>query len=119
MYTYGDGWIIPKGSADPAAAWDIISNLTGATGDRDVYTNLFVVWLCVNGPVSPQMEDWPLFQTEVIGQCPGYQEIFLKDLFESDQYLYPAKIPTSSSYQALLGAEWEKARLGQKSPQER
>jgi len=25
MYTYGDGWIIPKGSKDPAAAWDIIS----------------------------------------------------------------------------------------------
>ncbi len=118
MYTYGDGWIIPKGSASPAAAWDIISNLTGATGDRDVYTNLFVVWQCVNGPVSPQMIDWPLFRSDVIGKCPGYEEVFLKDLFDSDQYLFPAKIPTSSSYQALFGAEWEKARLGQKTPQE-
>jgi multiple sugar transport system substrate-binding protein len=118
MYTYGDGWIIPKGSKDPAAAWDIISNLTGATGDRDVYTNLFVVWQCVNGPVSPAMVDWPLFKTDVIGKCPGYQEVFLEDLFKSDQYLFPAKIPTSDSYGALLSAEWEKARLGQKSPQE-
>jgi multiple sugar transport system substrate-binding protein len=118
MYTYGDGWIIPKGSKDPAAAWDIISTLTGATGDRDVYTSLFVVWLCVNGPVSPQMIDWPKFKTEVSGQCPGYEEIFLKDLFNSEQYLFPPKIPTSSSYTSLFSAEWEKARLGQKSPQE-
>jgi len=118
MYTYGDGWIIPKGGKEPAAAWEIISAMTGATGDRDVYTGLFMVWQCVNGPVSTQMADWPKFKTEVIGQCPGYQEIFLKDLFNADQYLYPAKIPTSDSYAALLGAEWEKARVGQKAPKE-
>ena len=118
MNTYGDGWIIPKGGKEPAAAWDIISTMTGATGDRDVYTGLFMVWQCVNGPVSPMMVDWAKFKTEVIGQCPGYQEIFLKDLFNSDYYLYPSKIPTSDSYNSLLGAEWEKARLGQKTPKE-
>lgn len=118
MYTYGDGWIIPKGSKDPNAAWEIISSMTGATGDRDVYTSLFEVWQCVNGPVSKQMEDWPAFKTGVMDQCPGYQEVFLKDLFESDQYLYPPKIPTSNSYTSLLGTEWEKARLGQKSAKE-
>ena len=118
MYTYGDGWIIPKGTKEAAAAWDIISTMTGATGNRDVYTSLFVVWQCVNGPVSPSMIDWPKFKTEVSGQCPGYEDIFLKDLFESDQYLYPPKIPTSASYASLLGTECEKARLGQKSPKE-
>jgi len=118
MYTYGDGWIIPKGGKEPGAAWEIISTMTGATGDRDVYTNLFMIWQCVNGPVSPQMADWPKFKAEVIGKCPGYQEIFLKDLFNSEQYLYPPKIPTSSSYASLFDAEWEKARLGQKAPKE-
>ena len=58
--------------------------MTGATGDRDVYTNLFMIWQCVNGPVSPAMADWPKFKTEVIGKCPGYQEVFLKDLFDSE-----------------------------------
>jgi hypothetical protein len=53
-----------------------------------------------------------------MGACPGYQDVFLQDLFHSDQYLYPPKIPTSNSYQALMDSEWEKARLGQKSPQE-
>ena len=46
------------------------------------------------------------------------QEIFLQDLFHSDYYLYPPKIPTSSSYNSMMGAEWEKARLGQKTPAE-
>ena len=118
MYTYGDGWIIPKGSKDPNAAWEIISSMTGATGDRDVYTSLFTTWLCVNGPVSPEMTTWPKFKSDVIGACPGYEEIFLADLFKSDYYLYPPKIPTSASYQSMMGAEWEKARLGQKAPQE-
>jgi multiple sugar transport system substrate-binding protein len=118
MYTYGDGWIIPKGSKDPAAAWDIISTLTGATGNRDVYSSLFSVWQCVNGPVSPAMLDYPKFQTDVIAKCPGYDTIFLKDLFQSDQYLFPPKIPTSASYLALFDTEWEKARLGQKTPQQ-
>jgi len=118
MYTYGDGWIIPRGSQDPAAAWEIISTMTGATGNRDVYTSLFTTWLCVNGPVSEAMTEWPKFKEEVIGACPGYQEVFLQDLFHSDQYLYPPKIPTSDSYNALMNAEWEKARLGEKDPQE-
>lgn len=118
MYTYGDGWIIPVGSKDPKAAWEIISAMTGATGDRDVYTSLFITWLCVNGPVSTEMTTWPKFKDEVIGACPGYEEIFLADLFESDYYLYPPKIPTSASYQSMMGAEWEKARLGEKTPQE-
>jgi multiple sugar transport system substrate-binding protein len=118
MYTYGDGWIVPKGSPDAEAAWEIIGTMTGATGDKDVYTALFTTWLCVNGPVSSEMEEWPKFQEEVIGQCPGYQEIFLRDLFDSDQYLYPPKIPTSDSYLSMMGSEWEKARLGEKSPQE-
>jgi multiple sugar transport system substrate-binding protein len=118
MYTYGDGWIIPKGTKEVSAAWDIIGTMTGATGDRDVYTSLFMVWQCVNGPVSPTMIDWPKFKTEVSGKCPGYEEIFLKDLFNSDQYLYPPKIPTSASYASLLTTECEKARLGQKSPKE-
>ncbi len=118
MYTYGDGWIIPVGSKDPSAAWDIISVLTGATGDRDVYTNLFKVWLCVNGPVSASMKDHPTFQKDVMAKCPGYGEVFLSDLFDSDQYLYPPKIPTSSSYQSLLGSEAEKVRLGQKAAKE-
>ena len=118
MYTYGDGWIVPAGSPDPSAAWEIISTMTGAIGNRDVYTSLFTTWLCVNGPVSESMTEWPLFQSDVIGSCPGYQEVFLDDLFNSDQYLYPPKVPTSSSYMSLMGAEWEKARLGEKSPQE-
>ncbi|MEM7134774.1 MAG: extracellular solute-binding protein [Chloroflexota bacterium] len=118
MYTYGDGWIVPAGSPDPNAAWEIISTMTGATGNRDVYTSLFTTWLCVNGPVSESMTEWPSFQSDVIGACPGYEEIFLADLFASDQYLYPPKVPTSSSYMSMMGAEWEKARLGEKSPQE-
>jgi len=118
MYTYGDGWIVPKGSKDPGAAWEIIGTMTGATGDKDVYTSLFTTWLCVNGPVSESMKDWPKFRDEVIGACPGYQEIFWQDLFHSDYYLYPPKIPTSSSYSSMMDAEWEKARLGQKTPEE-
>lgn len=118
MYTYGDGWIVPLGSPDPSAAWEIISTMTGATGNRDVYTSLFTTWLCVNGPVSQTMTEWPSFQSDVMGACPGYQEIFLDDLFNSDQYLYPPKVPTSSSYMSLMGAEWEKARLGEKTAQE-
>jgi multiple sugar transport system substrate-binding protein len=118
MYTYGDGWIMPVGCPDPASTWDLISNMTGATGDRDVYTSLFQVWLCVNGPVSSSMEEHPTFQTEVMDKCPGYQEIFLRDLFDSDYYLYPPKLPTSDSYASLMDAEAEKARLGEKSPQE-
>jgi multiple sugar transport system substrate-binding protein len=118
MYTYGDGWIIPKGSKNPTAAWDIISTLTGATGNRDVYSSLFSVWQCVNGPVSPSMLDYPKFKSDVIAKCPGYDTVFLQDLFKSDQYLFPPKIPTSASYLSLFDTEWEKARLGQKTPQE-
>jgi multiple sugar transport system substrate-binding protein len=118
MYTYGDGWIVPVGSPDPAAAWEIISVMTGATGDKDVYTSLFTTWLCVNGPSSKSMTEWPKFQTEVMGACPGYAEVFLADLYDSDYYLYPPKIPTSSSYASLMDAEWEKVRLGQKGAQE-
>jgi ABC-type glycerol-3-phosphate transport system substrate-binding protein len=118
MYTYGDGWIVPVGSSDPAAAWDIIGAMTGATGDKDVYTSLFTTWLCVNGPSSQSMTEWPTFQTEVMGECPGYEEVFLTDLYDSDYYLYPPKIPTSSSYASLMDAEWEKVRLGQKGAQE-
>lgn len=118
MYTYGDGWIVPVGSSDPAAAWDIIGAMTGATGDKDVYTSLFTTWLCVNGPSSQSMTEWPTFQTEVMGACPGYEEVFLTDLYDSDYYLYPPKIPTSSSYASLMDAEWEKVRLGQKGAQE-
>jgi ABC-type glycerol-3-phosphate transport system substrate-binding protein len=118
MYTYGDGWIMPKGCPDVESSWEIIGTLTGATGDKDVYTSLFTTWQCVNGPVSKQMLDWPAFKDKVIGACPGYQEIFLKDLFESDYYLYPPKIPTSASYQSMMGSEWEKARLGEKTPKE-
>lgn len=114
MYTYGDGWIIPTGSQNPSAAWEIISTLTGAIGDRDVYTSLFTTWQCVNGPVSRSMEEHPTFQTEVMGKCPGYQEVFLTDLFDSDYYLYPPKIPTSDSYASLLGSEAQKVWLGEK-----
>lgn len=117
-YTYGDGWIVPTGSPNPTAAWEIISAMTGATGNKDVYTSLFTTWLCVNGPVSQSMETWPLFESDVIGACPGYQEVFLSDLFDSDYYLYPPKIPTSASYAALLGAEAEKVRLGQQGVEE-
>ena len=92
--------------------------MRGAIGDRDVYTSLFTTWLCVNGPVSQTMTEWPTFRSDVIGACPGYEEIYLDDLFNSDQYLYPPKVPTSSSYMSLMGAEWEKSRLGQKTPQE-
>ena len=118
IYTYGDGFIIPKGCPAPEAAWDIVSTMTGATGDRDVYTQLFEVWLCVNGPVSREMEEWPRFKEKVIASCPGYQEIFLRHLFNSDYYLFPPKIPTSNQYLSLLGAETEKARLGQKTAKE-
>lgn len=118
MYTYGDGWIVPKGSPDPRAAWEIVGTMTGATGDKDVYTTLFTTWQCVNGPVSSEMMDWPKFEDDVIGQCPGYEEVFLSDLFDSDQYLYPPKIPTSDSYMSLMGQEWEAARLGNKTPKE-
>jgi ABC-type glycerol-3-phosphate transport system substrate-binding protein len=118
MYTYGDGWIVPSGTPDPSAIWEIISTMTGATGNRDVYTSLFTTWLCVNGPVSEQMTEWPMFQTEVMAQCPGYEEVFLPDLFASDYYLFPPKIPTSDSYSTMMDAEWEKVRLGQKGAQE-
>ncbi len=118
MYTYGDGWIIPVGSKDPAAAWDIISTLTGATGNRDVYSSLFEVWLCVNGPVSKEMKDYPRFQENVMAKCPGYGDIFLADLYDSDQYLFPPKIPTSNSYQSLMNSEVEQVRLGEKGAQE-
>ncbi|MBX2999881.1 MAG: extracellular solute-binding protein [Caldilineaceae bacterium] len=118
MHTYGDGWIIPRGAPEPSATWEIISTMTGATGNRDVYTSLFTTWLCVNGPVSQEMTEWPTFQTEVMDECPGYEEIFLSDLYDSDYYLYPPKIPTSNSYQSLMNAEWEKVRLGQKGTQE-
>jgi len=115
MHTYGDGWIIPVGSQDPSAAWEIISAMTGATGDRDVYTSLFTTWLCVNGPVSKSMEEHPKFQSDVMGACPGYQDVFLTDLFESDYYLYPPKIPTSDSYASLLNSEAAKVWQGEKS----
>lgn len=118
MYTYGDGWIVPVTAPEPEAAWEIISVMTGATGDRDTYTSLFITWLCVNNPVSEGMKDHPLFRDEVIGACPGFTDIFMDDLYNSDYYLYPPKVPTSSSYNSLLGAEWQKAYLGEKSPQE-
>lgn len=118
MHTYGDGWIIPKGARDPVAAWDIIGTMTGATGDKDVYTSLFTTWQCVNGPVSPQILEWPKFKQEVTGQCPGYDTVFLEDLFHSDYYLFPPKVPTADSYMSMMGAEWEKVRLGQKGAQE-
>jgi multiple sugar transport system substrate-binding protein len=118
MYTYGDGWIIPVGASNPEAAWEIISAMTGATGDRDVYTSLFTTWLCVNGPVSKSMIDHPKFKSDVIGACPGYQEVFLTDLFDSDYYLYPPKIPTSDSYSSLLGSEAQKVWLGEKGVEE-
>lgn len=118
LYTYGDGFIIPKGCPDPKAAWDIVSTMTGATGDRDVYTQLFEVWQCVNGPVSQQMADWPRFREKVIGVCQGYEDIFLRHLFNADYYLFPPKIPTANAYLSLLSAEGEKARLGQKTAQE-
>jgi len=118
MYTYGDGWIIPKGSKDPGAAWEVIGTMTGATGDKDVYTTLFTSWQCVNGPVSEQILEWPKFKSEVTGQCPGYDTIFLEDLFRSDQYLFPPKVPTADSYMSMMDAEWEKVRLGQKGAKE-
>lgn len=117
-YTYGDGWIIPKGSPAPEAAWQILSAMTGATGNRDVYTSLFTTWQCVNGPVSREMVTYPAFKANVIGKCPGYEEVFLSDLFDADTYLYPPKLPTSASYSDVMSAEWEKVRLGQKAPQE-
>ncbi len=118
MYTYGDGWIIPKGSKAPEAVWDIIGAMTGATGSKDVYTSLFTTWQCVNGPVSPDIVNHPKFKQDVIDKCPGYQEVFLDDLYKSDYYLYPPKIPTSDSYTSLMGTEWEKVRLGQKGAKE-
>ena len=60
------------------------------------------------------MEEHPTFQTEVMGKCPGYQEVFLTDLFDSDYYLYPPKIPTSDSYASLLSSEAQKVWLGEK-----
>jgi ABC-type glycerol-3-phosphate transport system substrate-binding protein len=118
MYTYGDGWIIPVGSKDPAGAWDIISTLTGAAGDLDAYTSLFEVWLCVNGPVAEAMMDYPKFQKNVMAKCPGYGDVFLADLYDSNQYLYPPKVPTSSSYQSLMDSEAAKVWLGEKGAQE-
>ncbi len=118
MYTYGDGWIVPVTAPEPEAAWDIISVMTGATGDRDTYTSLFLTWLCVNNPVSEGMKEHPKFRDEVISQCPGYVDIWMDDLYNSSHYLYPAKLPTSSSYAQLLGAEWQKAYLGEKTAQE-
>jgi multiple sugar transport system substrate-binding protein len=118
MHTYGDGWVVPKGAPAPDATWEIISTMTGATGNRDIYTSLFTTWLCVNGPVAKEMTQWPTFQTDVMGECPGYEDIFLADLFDSDYYLYPPKLPTSNSYQSMMNAEWEKVRLGQKEAQE-
>jgi multiple sugar transport system substrate-binding protein len=118
MHTYGDGWVVPKGAPAPDATWEIISTMTGATGNRDIYTSLFTTWLCVNGPVAKEMTQWPTFQTDVMDECPGYEDIFLADLFDSDYYLYPPKLPTSNSYQSMMNAEWEKVRLGQKEAQE-
>ncbi|HMN29458.1 MAG TPA: hypothetical protein PKE45_15010, partial [Caldilineaceae bacterium] len=78
----------------------------------------FTTWLCVNGPVSKSMEEHPKFQTDVMGACPGYQDVFLQDLFESDYYLYPPKIPTSDSYASLLNSEAAKVWQGEKSVDE-
>jgi hypothetical protein len=64
------------------------------------------------------MAEHPKFQSEVIGACPGYQEVFLTDLFDSDYYLYPPKIPTSDSYSSLLGSEAEKVWLGEQGVEE-
>ena len=113
MHTYGDGWIIPAGRQNPTAAWEIISTLTGATGNRDVYTSLFTAWQCVNGPVSAP---WKNIHSSrpMSWQVPGYKEVFLTDLFDSDYYLYPPKIPTSDSYASLLGSEASKVWLGEK-----
>jgi hypothetical protein len=63
------------------------------------------------------MIDYPRFQTNVMAKCPGYGDVFLADLYDSDQYLFPPKIPTSASYQSLLSAEVEKVRLGEKDAQ--
>ena len=53
-----------------------------------------------------------------MAKCPGYGDIFLADLYDSDQYLFPPKIPTSNSYQSLMNSEVEQVRLGEKGAQE-
>lgn len=117
VWTYGDVFVIPKGAKAPEASYDLVSTMTGATGDRDVYTNLFVVWPCVNNPTTPKMLTYPAFKQKVVDACPSYS-VFNDHLYNNDYHLFPPKIPTAAPYMSLLGAETEKARLGQKSAQE-
>jgi multiple sugar transport system substrate-binding protein len=116
-WTYGDVFVVPKGTKAPQASFDLVSAMTGATGDRNNYTQLFVVWPCVNNPTSAQMLADPTFKKEVIDACPGYT-VFNDHLYKNDYHLFPPKIPTAASYMNLLGAETEKARLGQKTTKE-
>jgi len=116
-FTYGDVFVVPKGTKSKAASWDVVSWLTGATGNRDVYTQLFVVWPCVNMPDSPQMLTYPTFKKDVVDACKGFN-VFTDYFYKQDRYfLYPPKIPTAASYMDLLTSETQKAELGQKSVQ--
>jgi multiple sugar transport system substrate-binding protein len=117
-YTYGDGFVLPKKSQSPQAGWEIARWLSGATGDEALYSGLFSSWLCVNSPTSEEVLDWQTFQDDVIAKCPGYDTVFLEDMFNSDYYVFPPKIPTSLSYYSLLQAEWEKVIAGRRPLQE-
>lgn len=112
-WTYGDGFVLPQRSKSAAAGWQAVRYLSGSTGDQAAYTDLFKVWQCANGPNSEQATKWKGFQEGVIAKCPQYQEVFLKDLFHSDQYLFPPKIPTSNAYLTQLSDQMGKALVGQ------
>ncbi|MBA8794765.1 ABC-type glycerol-3-phosphate transport system substrate-binding protein [Friedmanniella endophytica] len=113
IYTYGDGFVFPSRGKDPGAGWQLAQKLTGISGDVDLYSKLFTTWQCVNGPTSTQVDRSAYFRQKVIARCPGYDTIFLDELAHADYYLYPPKIPTSSTYTSALDAEFEKVRLGQ------
>jgi len=91
------------------AAWDIISTMTGATGDRDVYTNLFMIWQCVNGPVSPGNGGLAEVQDR------GHREVprLSGDLPERSVQLRAVPVPAQDpdqffSYASLFDAEWRR-----------
>lgn len=112
-YTYGDGFVFPQRAKELGAGWQVAQRLTGISGDIDLYSSLFTTWQCVNAPTSTTAVESATFKEKVSAKCPGYADVFVKDLFEADYFLYPPRIATSNSYMSSLTAMFEKIRLGQ------
>jgi multiple sugar transport system substrate-binding protein len=114
-YTYGDILCIPRGAEHPREAWQLISYLTGASGDHTQYTNLFKAWTCVNAPNSEQMLGIPSFKAATSDTCAGYDK-WSYAFFHAKRYLFPPKLPIAAFYETTLGNYVDKALLLQMSP---